>query len=265
MATILAVRDVEIAYANAAPVLRGVSLEVPANAIVALLGANGAGKTSLLRAVTGLLGPHRGRLVAGSISLAGERIDGLDPSAIVRRGVSQVMEGRIFPGLTVAENLRVGAHLRRDRAAVRAARDRVLTLFPVLAQRDGVPAGYLSGGEQQMLAIGRALMQSPRLLLLDEPSLGIAPLVMRQIRDVLVEINRLGTAVLLVEQNAVLALGMADAGYVLHQGSVVKHGPRAELLDDPDIRAYYLGLDGPAGAGPEPVQPSDGSAAWTRC
>lgn len=240
---ILEVRNLEVVYNDVALVLRGVSLSVPDGGIVALLGANGAGKTTLLRAITNLLSVHRGEITKGTISFGGERIDGLDPAAIVRRGVSQVMEGRrIFTALTVEENLRAGAYTRRSRTEVRDSFERVMSLFPPLADRRRQTAGYLSGGEQQMLAIGRALMQKPRLLLLDEPSLGLAPLVVQQIRDTVVGINREGTAVLLVEQNATMALETADVGYVLENGRVVRDGPGAELLVDKDIREFYLGV-----------------------
>jgi branched-chain amino acid transport system ATP-binding protein len=224
-------------------VLRAVSLTVPQGEIVALLGANGAGKTTLLRAVTGLLGVHRGRITKGAVDLGEERVDGIDAAAIVRRGVAQVMEGRrIFAELTVDENLRAGAFTRRSRADVREAYDRVLDLFPVLAERRSATAGYLSGGEQQMLAIARALMAGPRLLLLDEPSLGLAPRMVEAIRDTVVELNRQGTSVLLVEQNAAMALSVASHGYVMETGRVVKDGPAAALLADQDIREFYLGV-----------------------
>ena len=239
----LAVRNLEVVYQDVILVLRGVSLDVPAGAVVALLGANGAGKTTLLRAVTGLLGVHRGRVTKGAVELGGEAVTGLEPAGLVRRGLAQVMEGRrIFAELTVDENLRAGAFTRRDKAEVRASYDRVMDLFPVLAQRRRATAGYLSGGEQQMCAIGRALMASPRLLLLDEPSLGLAPLVVEQIRQILVEINGQGTSVLLVEQNATMALSIARHGYVLEHGRVVKDGPADALLADRDVQEFYLGV-----------------------
>jgi branched-chain amino acid transport system ATP-binding protein len=240
--TVLSVRDLEVSYSGMVPVLQGVSLEVPAGAIVALLGANGAGKTTLLRAISGLLGVHRARVTQGRVELDGEPVDGLPAAARVRRGLAQVMEGRrIFKELTVDENLTAGGFTRRDRAGIAASRTQVLSLFPVLAERRRSVAGYLSGGEQQMLAIGRALMAAPRVLLLDEPSLGLAPRITEQIRDILVEIRRTGTSVLLVEQNATMALSIASTAFVLEHGVVAVSGPAAELADDPLVQACYLG------------------------
>ena len=242
-AAILAVRNLEVVYQDVVLVLRGVSLDVPRREIVALLGANGAGKTTLLRAITGLLGVHRGRITKGAVELDGARIDGREAAAIVRRGVAQVMEGRrIFAELTVEENLRAGAFTRRSRADVREAFERVVDLFPRLGERRRATAGYLSGGEQQMLAIGRALMANPRVLLLDEPSLGLAPRLVEAIRDIIVALNEQGTSVLLVEQNATMALSIAHHGYVLETGKVVKDGPGQELLADKDIQEFYLGV-----------------------
>jgi branched-chain amino acid transport system ATP-binding protein len=240
---VLAVRNVEVVYGSAIHVLRGVSLEVQPGAIVALLGANGAGKTTLLRTVSGLLGFHRGSVTKGVVEFEGERIDRLEASTIVRKGIAQVMEGRrIFAELTVEENLRAGAYTRRDRSEVRSTYDRILELFPVLAQRRKSTAGYLSGGEQQMLAMGRAMMASPRMLMLDEPSLGLAPLIVQQIRDLIVEINHAGTSVLLVEQNAVMALSIAHHGYILENGHIAKEGPAKTLEADADIQEFYLGV-----------------------
>jgi branched-chain amino acid transport system ATP-binding protein len=240
---ILAVHNVEVVYSDAILVLRGVSIEVGAGTIVALLGANGAGKTTLLRAVSQLLRVHRGAITKGTIEIDGRPVNRLDPAAIVRLGMAQVMEGRrIFAELSVDENLRAGAFTRRDRSEVKTSYEKVLTLFPRLAERRKSTAGYLSGGEQQMLAMGRALMASPRLLLLDEPSLGLAPLIVQQIRDIIVEINRAGTSVLLVEQNATMALSISHHGYVLENGRVVKDGPGAALLADSDIQEFYLGV-----------------------
>jgi branched-chain amino acid transport system ATP-binding protein len=242
-ARMLAVRNVEVVYDDVVLTLRGMSLDVGHGEIVALLGANGAGKTTLLRAVTGLLPVHRGKITKGSVELEGTRIDKLDAPRIVRRGIAQVMEGRrVFAELTVDENLRAGAFTRSSRSEVKEGYDRVYGLFPILTERRHATAGYLSGGEQQMLAIGRALMAAPRLLLLDEPSLGLAPKIVEQIRDIVVEVNRQGTSVLIVEQNAQMALSIADRGYVLETGRVVKDGPAAALRDDDDIREFYLGM-----------------------
>ncbi|MDG4820382.1 ABC transporter ATP-binding protein [Asanoa sp. WMMD1127] len=222
-------------------VLRGVSLDVPSGAVVALLGANGAGKTTLLRALTGLLDVHDGAVTKGSVTLDGQPIHGLRPAAIVRRGISQVMEARrIFGELSVEDNLRVGGHT--NPGAVGARLDHVYGLFPVLKERRRKVAGYLSGGEQQMLAMGRALMAKPRYLLLDEPSLGLAPRLVDQVREIIVEINKSGTAVLLVEQNAAMALSIASHGYVLETGKVVLDKPADRLLADDDVREFYLGL-----------------------
>lgn len=239
---ILRVRNVEVVYSDVILVLRGVSLDVAKGSVVALLGANGAGKSTLLRAISGLLPLHRGEITKGAIEVDGERLDEMDPAAIVRKGVSQVLEGRrVFAELTVEENLRAGGFTRRDKSELKASYERVMDLFPRLQERRKQTAGYLSGGEQQMLAMGRALMASPRLLLLDEPSLGLAPKLVEQIRDIVVEINRQGTSVLLVEQNATMALSIADHGYVLETGKVVKDGTGAELLGDKDIQEFYLG------------------------
>lgn len=242
---LLAVQNLEVVYSDVILVLRGVSLRVLPTSIVALLGANGAGKTTLLRAITGLLPIHRGRVTKGSVSLAGTPLLRMAAPNIVRRGIAQVMEARrLFPELTVEENLRVGGFTCRDRSAVAAGLDRVFTLFPFLAERRRSVAGYLSGGEQQMVAIGRSLMSSPRLLLLDEPSLGLAPRIVEQVREVILAIHREGTSVLLVEQNAVMALSIAHSGYVLENGKVVRDGPASELAADRDVQEFYLGGQG---------------------
>ncbi len=244
----LAVRNLEVVYDDLALVLRGVSLTVADGEIVALLGANGAGKTTLLRAITGLLDIHRGKVTKGGVALQGTPIEKLDPPAIVRRGIAQVMEGRrIFSELTVEENLRAGAYTRKGRGEIAESYARVLDLFPVLKDRRSSTAGYLSGGEQQMVAMGRALMAAPRLLLLDEPSLGLAPKIVEQIRDIIVEVNRQNTSVLLVEQNAQMALGISTRGYVMETGRIVKDGPAAALLADEDIKEFYLGITGDTG------------------
>ncbi|MGR6916450.1 ABC transporter ATP-binding protein [[Actinomadura] parvosata] len=233
----LEVRNLEVVYDDVLLVLRGVSLRVPPGSIVALLGANGAGKTTLLRAVSGLLGVHDGEITKGEVTLEGEPIHHLRPAQIVRRGVSQVMEGRrILAELTVEENLKVGGH-----TAARSHLDRVYGLFPVLRERRRSVSGYLSGGEQQLLAVGRALMAGPKYLLLDEPSLGLAPSLVGQVRDLIVEINRQGTTVLLVEQNATMALSIAAHGYVMETGKIVMDKPARDLLADADIKEFYLG------------------------
>ena len=240
---ILEARNVEVVYNDVILVLRGVSLHVGDGEIVALLGANGAGKTTLLRALTGLLEVHRGEITKGSVHFLGRQADHQDPSKLVRAGLSQVMEGRrIFAELTVDENLKAGAYTVRHKADAEASYERVMDLFPALKPRHKDTAGYMSGGEQQMLAIGRALMASPRLLLLDEPSLGLAPLIVEQISEIIQTVNQQGTSVLLVEQNAHMALTIAERGYVLENGRIVKEGTGAALLADEDIREFYLGV-----------------------
>ncbi len=238
----LAVNNLEVVYDDVILVLRGVSLAVPEGKIVALLGANGAGKTTLLRAISGLLDVHEGEVTKGEVTLDGVAIHELPPARIVERGVKQVLEGRrVFAEFTVEENLRVGAHTAK-RASLGDDLDRVYGLFPVLRDRRKQTAGYLSGGEQQMLAMGRALMSDPRYLLLDEPSLGLAPLLVQQIRDLIVAINERGTTVLLVEQNANMALEISEHGYIMETGKVVMDKPSADLLGDDDVREFYLGL-----------------------
>ena len=245
----LEVANLEVVYNEVILVLRGLSIEVPDGQIVALLGANGAGKTTTTRAITGLLDVHEGKITKGTVTLAGERIDDLEPSQIVRSGITQVMEGRrVFAELTVDENLVTGGITNTDRTSITEAHDRVMTMFPVLADRRTAIAGYLSGGEQQMLAIGRALMSNPKLLILDEPSLGLAPKLVAQIRDTIVEINRSGTSVLLIEQNANMALSIADYGYIMETGKIVMDGEAAKLLKDEDVQEFYLGLHGDGGA-----------------
>ncbi|MFI9821434.1 ABC transporter ATP-binding protein [Streptomyces sp. NPDC052013] len=240
----LHVEDVDVTYGRALSALRSVSLTVPAGSVVTLLGANGAGKTTLLRAVSGTLRLHRGAITAGRIRYGDTVLDGKDPVTAVRAGVVQVPEGRrVFAGLSVDENLRSGGLGlgRRGRAQVQEARDRVFTLFPRLAERTHQAAGLLSGGEQQMLAIGRALMAAPRLLLLDEPSLGLAPQMVYRIAEVIREINAQGTAVLLVEQNAGMALSLADHAHVLEVGETRLSGPADELARTDAVRRLYLG------------------------
>ncbi|WP_198044275.1 ABC transporter ATP-binding protein [Actinoalloteichus sp. GBA129-24] len=260
----LRLRDLDVTYGRAVRAVRAVSIEVPHGAVVAVLGANGAGKTSLLRAVSGTLPLHGGTVDGGCITVEETALTGRDPAAAVRAGVVQVPEGRrVFAGLTVAENLRAGTlGLRGSGRAARisTALDRVFALFPVLADRRGQRAGLLSGGEQQMLAIGRALMAEPRLLLLDEPSLGLAPRMVSLIAEVITEINRQGVGVLLVEQNAATALRLARHAYVLDVGRVRLAGPAARLAATDEVRRLYLG-EAPesseaAEAGDEPASPA---------
>ncbi len=232
----LRLSQVEVAYGNIRAV-KGVSLELARDAIVALLGANGAGKTTTLRAISGLLPVAR-----GTIEFDAQRIDRLRPEAIVMRGISQVPQGReVFPGMSVLENLEMGAYRRWGRAWLRDGTDRVFRYFPRLAERRAQPAGTLSGGEQQMLAIGRALMARPRVLLLDEPSLGLAPLVVEEIFRIVREINREGTGVLLVEQNAAAALAIAAHGYVMENGAIVLADAAANLRNNERVIQSYLG------------------------
>jgi len=227
------------AYYGSIHALKGVCLEVPQGEIVTLIGANGAGKSTTLMTISSVVAVRQ-----GSITFDGRDITRTPTSKVVEMGVVQVPEGRmIFPGLTVQENLRMGAYLRRDKDGVRRDEDKVFSLFPVLAERRRQEGGTLSGGEQQMLAIGRALMAQPRLLLLDEPSLGLAPIVVENIFGVIREINAAGTTVMLVEQNAQMALSIAHRGYVLATGQVIMQGAARELLEDPKVRKAYLGED----------------------
>ncbi len=240
---ILDVRNTEIVYNDVILVLSGVSLHVEKGEIVSMLGANGAGKTTLLRAITGLLEVHRGKQTKGSVAVNGSIVNHAEPAKLVRAGVAQVMEGRrIFAELTVEENLRTGAYTVRNKAAVTTAHERVMELFPQLHSRQRDTAGYLSGGEQQMLAIGRALMASPKLLLLDEPSLGLAPKLVEQIAEIIITVNCQGTSVLLVEQNARVALMISHRAYVLENGRIVKDGSARDLSQDDDIKEFYLGV-----------------------
>jgi branched-chain amino acid transport system ATP-binding protein len=233
----LTIDNLAVAY-GAIRVLHGISLSVEAGSIVTLIGSNGAGKSTTLRTVSGLVKPQ-----GGSITYNGERIAGLAPHKIVARGLCQVPEGRmIFANLTVHENLMMGAYLQRDAAAIRRERDYVFSVFPRLQEREKQQAGTLSGGEQQMLAIGRALMSQPKFLMLDEPSLGIAPLLVKSIFAQIVEINRnRGITILLVEQNANLALEIATRGYVLETGRIILEDEAAALRADPKVRSAYLG------------------------
>ncbi len=245
-APVLSLSGVETYYGRICA-LRGVSLEVNANEIVALIGANGAGKTTTLRTISGLCKPLR-----GSITLRGESLVGMVPDAIVRKGVIQSPEGRrIFPRLTVSENLRLGAYARRD-GGIAADFDNVLTLFPRLKERLKQKGGTLSGGEQQMLAIARALMARPQVLLLDEPSLGLSPILVDTIFSVIADVNKRGVPILLIEQNARKALQVAARGYVMETGSIVKSGPASALLADDDVRKAYLGEENIGAIGKSP-------------
>jgi len=233
---LLELQDVAVSY-GAIRALKNVSLSVEPGEIVTLIGANGAGKTTTLKTISGLLHP-----VSGDIQFDGESIIGVPPHLLVKRGIGHAPEGRgMFPGMSVTENLEMGAYLRKGNLS--ASFDRVHTLFPRLAERSKQAAGTLSGGEQQMLAIGRALMSSPKLLLLDEPSMGLAPRLVAQIFSIVAEINAQGTTILLVEQNAAQALKRANRAYILATGEVVQSGDAATLADDPAVRAAYLGIE----------------------
>jgi branched-chain amino acid transport system ATP-binding protein len=217
--------------------LRGISLTVDEGEVVTLIGSNGAGKTTTLRSIHGILPPKRGRII-----FAGEEIQGVPAHELISRGIAQSPEGRrIFFRMTVLENLEMGAYHRNDASGIREDMDRVFALFPRLKERTKQEAGTMSGGEQQMLAIGRALMSRPRLLLLDEPSMGLAPVLVERIFEIIREINKQGTTILLVEQNANVALEIATRGYVLESGTIVNSAPAAELREDPTVREAYLG------------------------
>jgi ABC-type branched-subunit amino acid transport system ATPase component len=245
MVPLLEVERLRVTYGGSVLALDGVGFSVPPGGAVALVGANGAGKTTALRAVTGLLRFHGGQVTSGTIRFAGRSIAGADTAALVADGLGQVLEGRrVFADLTVAENLRIGAFHNRRRAA--ALREQLTELFPLLGERADQPAGQLSGGQQQMLAIARALMAEPRLLILDEPSLGLAPQIVAQIGDALRTINERGCALLLVEQSTALALRVSDEAYLLETGHVRAHAPTAELLADGRVRASYLGTEAAA-------------------
>jgi branched-chain amino acid transport system ATP-binding protein len=241
---VLNIDSLHVSYGGVQAV-RGVSMEIPDGKVVAVLGSNGAGKTTLLRTISGTLKVHRGRVESGSVRFNDNDLRGRDAAQTVRMGLVQVPEGRrIFGRLTVEENLRAGGMGSKDRAAKAKAQERVYELFPVLKERSAQRGLLLSGGEQQMLAIGRALMASPKLLLLDEPSLGLAPRIIGQIGEVIAEINRQGTSVLLVEQNATMALGVADLAYVLDVGEVSLSGDARELARTDEVQRLYLGHEG---------------------
>ena len=241
---LLEVENIEVVYSDVILVLRGLSLSVPKGKIVALLGANGAGKSTTLKAISGLLRSEEGQVTRGEVRFDGERIDGIEPHRIVRKGIFQVMEGRRIVGdMTCLENLRLGAFTRTD-GGVKDDIERVYGYFPRLKERTGL-AGYLSGGEQQMLAIGRALMARPRLILMDEPSMGLSPLLVQEVFGIIRRINQeLGVTILLVEQNARMALSVASHGYVMEQGKVVLDGTAESLAQNEDVKEFYLGGHG---------------------
>jgi branched-chain amino acid transport system ATP-binding protein len=242
--SILKLNNIEVMYQEVILVLKGVSLGVPEGGIVALLGANGAGKSTTLKAISGLLKHEDGEVTDGSIEFMGERIDRKDPEEIAQLGIIQVIEGRrVFEHLTVEENLRVGAHLRRDGSAVKSGMESVYHFFPRLKQLRQVVAGFVSGGEQQMIVMGRAMMAKPKLILLDEPSMGLAPMLIKEIFEITTRLNREeGVPILLVEQNVKLALSIARYAYVLENGRLVMDGTSDRLIQNPDIRDFYLGL-----------------------
>jgi branched-chain amino acid transport system ATP-binding protein len=241
----LALNNIEVVYDGVILVLKGVSLFAQEGRITTLLGANGAGKTTTLKAISGLLHSERGEVTKGTVELDGERLDRLPAHDVVRRGVVQVFEGRrVFENLTVEENLIAGAHTRPDINEIRRLIDDTYDAFPALRERRYQKAGYLSGGEQQMLVIGRALMSDPKVVLLDEPSLGLAPMLVEEIFGTVRRLrDERGLTVLLVEQNASLALDIADHGYVLEQGRIVLEGPAETLRENSDIKEFYLGLN----------------------
>ena len=240
----VSLNNVEVIYDSVILVLKGVSITCEEGRITTLLGANGAGKTTTLKAISGVLRTERGDVTKGTVELGGQRIDRLPPYEVVQRGVVQVFEGRrVFEHLTTEENLVAGAHTQPDRAKVAAGIERVYQYFPRLKERRNVQSGYLSGGEQQMLVIGRALMSTPKVMLLDEPSLGLAPMLVEEIFTIVQRLNQQEKlTVLLVEQNATLALRIADHGYVMENGRIVLEGTGDSLRENPDIKEFYLGL-----------------------
>ena len=241
----LSVNNIEVIYDHVILVLRGVSLQVPKGRIVALLGANGAGKTTTLKAISNLLSAERGDVTKGTIEFEGKRVDKLTPNELVRRGVCQVMEGRhCFAHLTVEENLLTGAFTRKaSRGEIRASLEKVYHYFPRLKQRRESMAGYTSGGEQQMTAVGRALMAGPSMILLDEPSMGLAPQIVEEIFEIVRDLNKTeGVSFLLAEQNTNVALRFADYGYILENGRVVMDGVAGDLAQNEDVKEFYLGL-----------------------
>ena len=244
---LISVNNIEVIYDRVILVLKGVSLEVPEKGIVALLGANGAGKTTTLKAISNLLRSERGEVTKGTIIFRGERVDALTPSDLVVRGVTQVMEGRhCFEHLTVEENLLTGAYTRRDgRSAIQADLEKVYEYFPRLKERRSGLAGYISGGEQQMTAVGRALMAKPSVMLLDEPSMGLAPTLVEEIFEIIEKLNQQEqVTMLLAEQNTNMALRYSQYGYILENGRVVMDGEAADLRQNEDVKEFYLGVSG---------------------
>jgi branched-chain amino acid transport system ATP-binding protein len=240
---VLSINNIEVVYDSVILVLRGVSLEVKPGSITTLLGANGAGKTTTLKAISGVLRTERGEVTKGSVTFDDKRIDGMRAFDVTRLGISQVFEGRrVFEHLTTEENLIAGGHVQRHYRQIRDGMERVYAYFPQLQQRRHQLSGYLSGGEQQMLAIGRALMARPKMILMDEPSMGLSPLLVKEVFAIIQEINRdLGVTILLVEQNARAALSVASHGYIMEQGKVVLDGSADELRDNEDVKEFYLG------------------------
>ncbi|UCC59723.1 MAG: ABC transporter ATP-binding protein [Dehalococcoidia bacterium] len=240
----LELKNIEVMYQNVIYVLKGVSLSVDEGEIVALLGANGAGKTTTLKAISGLLKTEQGDVTRGRIEFMGKKIDHMSPEGIVKMGIVQVMEGqRLFKHLSVDENLRLGAYVRGNRGEVAKDLDMVFNYFPKLKELRNRTSGYLSGGERQMLVVGRALMAHPKFMLLDEPSLGLAPFLVKEIFEILKRINAdEGTSILLVEQNAFAALSLAQRGYVMEDGKIVLDGLAQELRENEDIKEFYFGL-----------------------
>lgn len=241
---ILKINNIEVKYHEVILVLKGVSIEIPKGKIVALLGANGAGKSTTLKAVSGLLKHEDGQVTDGSIEFAGERIDKLAAEKIAKRGIVQVIEGRrVFEHLTVEQNLKVGAHLRGARSSIKDGLEMVYNYFPRLREKRNETAGFISGGEQQMTVVGRALMTNPKLILLDEPSMGLAPLLIHEIFNIITRLNREeNISILLVEQNAKLALNVAPHAYVMENGRIVMDDSAEKLRENPDIKDFYLGL-----------------------
>ena len=243
---VLNVNGIEVIYNHVILVLKGVSLQVPEGGIVAILGGNGAGKTTTLRAVSNLLKGERGAVTKGSIELRGERIESLTPADLVQRGVVQVMEGRhCFAHLTIEENLLTGSYTRKSKGEIAANLDKVYAYFPRLKTRRTSQAAYTSGGEQQMCAIGRALMANPNMVLLDEPSMGLAPQIVDEVFAIVKDLNtREGVTFLLAEQNTNMALKFSDYGYIMESGRIVMDGPAAELANNEDVKEFYLGVGG---------------------